>query len=342
MISKVFFIAALACASQAAVSRVVPVVAKISDDTVDLSPQYSYAYDVQDALTGDSKAHLESRNGDIVKGQYSLNDPDGTRRIVDYTADPVNGFRAVVRKEPSTAIAEPVAAEPVEVEPVIAKTVAAPLVARAITAPLLTRAAAIRATKFPADSEAVESVEVAPKSVPVTALPAFGVSAPLISSPYVAAPVLSYSRLQNNIIVLTLPPHSIHRLQPLNRAIYSPLKNQYAIEAYKWMAQHAGRSLTFDIAFRKDATVGNAASAFRVTGIYPYDDTLFTEAGFAPSSVTDMFCPSEAVTQNSSTSNSVTTVEIQERQSHRALAIGSLHKNQVLLRLPIWQKRKRF
>lgn len=28
-------------------------------------------------------------------------EPDGSRRIVDYTADPVNGFNAVVRKEPA-------------------------------------------------------------------------------------------------------------------------------------------------------------------------------------------------------------------------------------------------
>lgn len=33
-------------------------------------------------------------------GSYSLVEPDGTRRIVEYTADPVQGFNAVVRKEP--------------------------------------------------------------------------------------------------------------------------------------------------------------------------------------------------------------------------------------------------
>jgi Insect cuticle protein len=34
-----------------------------------------------------------------VKGQYSLVEADGTRRIVDYTADSVHGFNAVVSKE---------------------------------------------------------------------------------------------------------------------------------------------------------------------------------------------------------------------------------------------------
>lgn len=53
------------------------VAAKISDATYDVNPQYSFGYDVQDALTGDSKTHVESRSGDIVQGQYSLTEPDG-------------------------------------------------------------------------------------------------------------------------------------------------------------------------------------------------------------------------------------------------------------------------
>lgn len=50
-------------------------------------------------MTGDNKSQQESRNGDVVTGSYSLVEPDGTRRIVEYTADPVNGFNAVVHKE---------------------------------------------------------------------------------------------------------------------------------------------------------------------------------------------------------------------------------------------------
>jgi hypothetical protein len=71
------------------------------DTDYDPNPQYSFVYDVQDALTGDSKGHQETRNGDYVQGVYYLVEPDGTRRIVEYTADPVNGFNAVVRREPA-------------------------------------------------------------------------------------------------------------------------------------------------------------------------------------------------------------------------------------------------
>lgn len=46
---------------------------------------------LQDALTGDQKSQQESRSGDVVQGSYSLIEPDGTRRVVEYTADPVQG-----------------------------------------------------------------------------------------------------------------------------------------------------------------------------------------------------------------------------------------------------------
>lgn len=65
----------------------------------DPHPQYSYAYDVQDSITGDFKSQQETRDGDLVQGRYSLLEADGSTRIVDYTADDQNGFNAIVRKE---------------------------------------------------------------------------------------------------------------------------------------------------------------------------------------------------------------------------------------------------
>ena len=69
----------------------------------DAHPQYSYVYGVQDAITGDSKSQHETRDGDVVRGGYSFIESDGSRRIVDYIADSVHGFNAVVRKEPGVA-----------------------------------------------------------------------------------------------------------------------------------------------------------------------------------------------------------------------------------------------
>lgn len=64
----------------------------------DPNPQYTFAYTVNDQQTGDSKSQHESRAGDVVRGQYSLTDPDGSRRTVDYAADPHTGFNAVVQR----------------------------------------------------------------------------------------------------------------------------------------------------------------------------------------------------------------------------------------------------
>lgn len=65
-------------------------------------PQYSFNYGVADSLTGDVKSQHEVRDGDVVKGQYSLVEADGSVRTVDYTADDHNGFNAVVSKSAPT------------------------------------------------------------------------------------------------------------------------------------------------------------------------------------------------------------------------------------------------
>ncbi|XP_055544667.1 larval cuticle protein A2B-like [Wyeomyia smithii] len=91
--------AAISAAYPAIAKVAAPVIAKAVDD-YDPNPQYSYSYHIADALTGDNKEQQESRSGDVVTGSYSLVEPDGTRRVVEYTADPVNGFNAVVHREP--------------------------------------------------------------------------------------------------------------------------------------------------------------------------------------------------------------------------------------------------
>lgn len=63
----------------------------------------------QDGLTGDSKGQHETRSGDVVQGSYTLIEPDGNRRTVDYTADPIHGFQAVVHREPAVKAILPVA-----------------------------------------------------------------------------------------------------------------------------------------------------------------------------------------------------------------------------------------
>ncbi|XP_043207156.1 cuticle protein 19-like [Amphibalanus amphitrite] len=69
-------------------------------DYVNPHPKYDFSYGVWDGYTGDHKSQVESRDGDVVRGQYRLVDPDGTERVVTYTADDYNGFQATVEKRP--------------------------------------------------------------------------------------------------------------------------------------------------------------------------------------------------------------------------------------------------
>ncbi|CAO1354217.1 unnamed protein product [Diamesa hyperborea] len=61
---------------------------------------YDFNYAVNEPTTGDVKSQRESAQNDVIHGSYQLNDADGFLRIVEYTADDVNGFQANVRREP--------------------------------------------------------------------------------------------------------------------------------------------------------------------------------------------------------------------------------------------------
>ncbi|XP_034934147.1 larval cuticle protein A3A-like [Chelonus insularis] len=148
----------------------VPVVKSVSDH--DPFPQYSYAYDVHDSLTGDAKSQHETRNGDVVSGSYSLIEADGTRRVVEYTADPVNGFNAVVHREPA-----------------VVKAAVAPAVAPAV----IKKVAAVPAPALPAVPVPAFPAAPAPvfPAIPPPAFPTFPASAfsafpaPIAPAPFV-------------------------------------------------------------------------------------------------------------------------------------------------------------
>ncbi|CAK1604409.1 unnamed protein product [Parnassius mnemosyne] len=86
-------------AHAAPVYHAAPIAHAVAPVEVYSHPRYQFNYGVSDAHTGDQKSQWEARDGDVVKGQYSLVEPDGTVRTVDYTADDHNGFNAVVNRQ---------------------------------------------------------------------------------------------------------------------------------------------------------------------------------------------------------------------------------------------------
>ncbi|XP_065172619.1 uncharacterized protein [Atheta coriaria] len=99
----------------------------------------------------------------------------------------------------------------------------------------------------------------------------------------------------NGIHLLTLPPHSSHKMQPLDRGFFGPLKTKFAYECDKWLTSNPGRVIgqsevaqLLNESFKKVATVCNATSGFKTSGIWPIDREIFSEEDFIAASVTDI------------------------------------------------------
>ena len=87
--------------------------------------------------------------------------------------------------------------------------------------------------------------------------------------------------------MITLPPHCSHKMQPLDVAVFGPLKTWLRDEHRKWMRQHPGQRVTlsevsqlFGASYLKASSPSNAISGFRASGIFPYNDDTFTEVDF--------------------------------------------------------------
>ena len=72
--------------------------------------------------------------------------------------------------------------------------------------------------------------------------------------------VISLAR-KNRVDIICLPPHSTHKMQPLDKAFMGPLETLYCQEIEKWLRSHPGRVVTvyqigevFGNAYKRAAT----------------------------------------------------------------------------------------
>eukprot|EP00918_Siedleckia_nematoides_P038582 GHVU01083898.1.p2 GENE.GHVU01083898.1~~GHVU01083898.1.p2 ORF type:complete len:456 (-),score=33.50 GHVU01083898.1:2594-3961(-) len=82
--------------------------------------------------------------------------------------------------------------------------------------------------------------------------------------------------------LVTLPPHTSHKLQPCDVGVYGPLKVYHNQALNGWMVAHPGWPVTlanimpiFAWAYAHAASPKNCASAFRSTGIVPFNGNKF-------------------------------------------------------------------
>lgn len=117
------------------------------------------------------------------------------------------------------------------------------------------------------------------------------------SHKYLAA--LEYAS-QNNVVFVSLPPHTTHRMQPLDRCVYGPLKTYFEQAVSIFQRSHVGRVISqyevarlFGEAYMRAASAQNAINGFKSTGLWPMNRHIFDESDFLPATLTDRSEPPE-------------------------------------------------
>jgi len=115
---------------------------------------------------------------------------------------------------------------------------------------------------------------------------------------------------EHGINILTLPPHTSNKTQPLDLAVYGPHKAFFNAAVNSWMLANPGKTVTIHNmaqlmgdAWLKAATPSNIMSGFKTSGIWPIDRHIFSADHFLPSTVTDRPDP---VINTPTTSSTVT------------------------------------
>ena len=110
---------------------------------------------------------------------------------------------------------------------------------------------------------------------------------------HISIPVIEFAK-ENGIIMLSFPPHCSHKLQPLDRSVYGPLKKYYNVACDNWMVNNPGKPMAiYEVAqcvaqaFPQAFTATNTQAGFRVSGISPFNSHVFTDDEFMTSYVTD-------------------------------------------------------
>lgn len=134
-------------------------------------------------------------------------------------------------------------------------------------------------------------------------------------SSHISIPVLSLAR-ENGVIILTLPPHTSHRTQPLDVGVFRSFSRFYNQGMREYTLQNPGKRISIkDIAsfvgyaYPLSMTPQNIQNSFKKCGIYPYNRNVFTDIDFAPSQVTDRPDPAAAPPHAQTTANDQSNVD---------------------------------
>lgn len=98
---------------------------------------------------------------------------------------------------------------------------------------------------------------------------------------HISLAIYDYCR-ENGVLMLSLPPHTSHRTQPLDLTFFGPLKLQYHRECDLFMKMNSLEKITpydiallFSKAYLKTANAEKAVNGFAAAGIWPVEPDKF-------------------------------------------------------------------
>lgn len=98
--------------------------------------------------------------------------------------------------------------------------------------------------------------------------------------------------INNGIVIVTLPPHTTAKLQPLDVTVYGPFKTHLRALMNDFSLMHPHKHITEHMlpqlaskAWIKACTPTNVLSGFRVTGIWPINRNIFSDDDFVGAEV---------------------------------------------------------
>ncbi|CAG4982320.1 unnamed protein product [Parnassius apollo] len=131
--------------------------------------------------------------------------------------------------------------------------------------------------------------------------------------------MLEYAK-DNDITLLSMPSHTSHYLQPLDRTVFKSLKTHFYEQCRLWLKQNPGRRITrlsfgrlLNKAWGKAASAENAIAGFKATGVHPFN----------PSAIPDYAFTLELTKQISKSQNECTATVMVEEQEENTINIAS-------------------
>ena len=99
---------------------------------------------------------------------------------------------------------------------------------------------------------------------------------------------------ENGIEMISLPAHCTHKLQPLDRTYFKPLKTAYYKNCDSWMAKNPGKRITIHnvaslagAAYMSVSTPALALNGFECCGLWPFNSGIFPPEVFLGAKITD-------------------------------------------------------